>query len=184
MARTVYYAAVSADGFIATKSGGVEWLEPFNSPELGYESFLATVGGVVLGRATYEQALTFGPWPYPGRRGLIIASRAIDGLPEGTRAVTPALFGSAFAELRAAAKGDVWVVGGGRAAALCLELGLIDELELYVVPRLLGEGVPLFASGQRWVELELLETRTFTNQLVKLRYRVDRRGDPARALSG
>jgi len=90
MARTVYFAAVSIDGYIATLDGGVGWLDPFNSPELGYEAFLATVGGVILGRATYEQSLTFGPWPYPERRGLVVTSRPIADLPAGVRAISVA----------------------------------------------------------------------------------------------
>src|SRR5262245_58918929 len=130
MPRTVYYSAVSVDGFIATSDGGVAWLEPFQSPDLGYEAFLATVGAVVLGRATYEQSLTFGPWPYEGRSGLVVTSRPIANLPPNIRAVTAAELPAALRELRAAAKGDTWIVGGGQTARACLDAGLLDELEL------------------------------------------------------
>ena len=77
MARTVYYVAVSVDGFIADRDGGVGWLDAYSSPELGYDAFLAQVGAVVIGRSTYEQMLTFGPWPYEGRDGLIVTSRPL-----------------------------------------------------------------------------------------------------------
>jgi dihydrofolate reductase len=167
--RTVYYAATSLDGFIADVEGGVGWLERYNASELGYEAFLAKVGAVVLGRATYEQSLTFGPWPYEGRRGLIVTSRPIDGLPEGVRAVTTGELPAALADLRAQTTGEVWIVGGGKTARACVEAGLVDELELYVVPRLLGRGIPLL--GERGVEsMKLLETRAFENGVVMLRY--------------
>jgi dihydrofolate reductase len=176
MARTVYYAAVSADGFIARTDGGVEWLDPFQSPELGYEGFLAGVGAVVMGRATYEQSLTFGPWPYPGRRGLVVTSTPIADLPEGVSAVAPSDFARALETLRASTTGDLWVVGGGRAARACLDAGWIDELELYVVPRLLGDGIPLFERRAALIALHLMETRRFDNGIVMVRYAVERRG--------
>lgn len=145
MARTVYYAALSADGFIAAPAGSVGWLDSFNSPELGYEVFLKTVGAVVLGRATYEQTLTFVPWPYVGKLGLIVTARPLAAVPEGVQAVTVAELPAALAEMQAKAQGDVWIVGGGMTARACLDGGGIDELELYVVPCLLGDGISLFA---------------------------------------
>jgi dihydrofolate reductase len=174
MNRTVYYAAVSADGFIARTDGGVEWLDPFNSADLGYDAFLARVGAVVLGRTTYDQALTFGPWPYPGRDALVVTTRAIADLPGRTAAVTPDALPDALAALRRRADGDVWIVGGGQTARACLAAGLVDEVELYVIPRLLGAGIPLFSPVDELVGLRLLETRTFASGVVMLRYVVTR----------
>jgi dihydrofolate reductase len=172
MSRTVYYAAISLDGFIATLDGGVAWLDPFNSPDLGYEPFLAKVGAVVLGRATYEQALTFGPWPYPGRRGLVVTSRPVSALPPDVRAVTLAELPAALRALRASVAGDTWIVGGGQTASACLDAGLIDELELYLVPRLLGDGIPLLA--RQPAALTLRVARAFPSGVVMLRYAVAR----------
>lgn len=172
--RTVYYAAASADGFIAARDGGVSWLDPFNSPELGHGAFLARVGAVVVGRATYDQMLGFGPWPYAGRRGLVVTSRPIVGLPEGVGAILPAELPAALAGLRARTPGDVWIVGGGRTARLCLDAGLVDELELYLVPRLLGDGVPLLERREAFARLRLLETRAFSSGVTLVRYAVER----------
>jgi dihydrofolate reductase len=172
MARIVYYAAVSIDGFIADRNGNVGWLEPFNAPELGYEEFLARVQAVVLGRATYEQSMTFGPWPYPGRRGLIVTTQPISAPPDQTRAVTPAELPAALAQLEAETEGVIWIVGGGRTARLCLTAGLVDELELYVVPCLLGAGIPLLEPSRAAVQLRLVSTRTFANSVTMLRYAV------------
>ncbi len=174
VARTVYYAAVSLDGFIAANDGGVSWLDAYNSPELGYERFLAGVGAVVLGRTTYEQSLTFGPWPYPGRLGLVVTERPIDSLPEQTRTVTVAELAAALDNLRAHATGDVWIVGGGRTARACLDAGRVDELELYTIPIALGSGVPLLAPSDRSVPLQLLATQRFANDVQMSRYAVER----------
>jgi len=174
MARTVYYAAVSVDGFIATSDGGVAWLDAFDSRELGYEAFLARVGAVVMGRATYDQSLTFGPWPYPRRRGLVVTTRAVADLPSGVAAVAPRELPAALATLRAQSSTDVWIVGGGRTARACLDADGLDELELYVVPRLLGAGIPLLGQGEGLVAVRLLETRSFPNGVVMVRYAVER----------
>jgi hypothetical protein len=66
---------MSLDGFIARTDGRVDRLDPFDSGELGYQAFLARVGAVAMGRATYDQSLTFGPWPYP-ERDAVETSRA------------------------------------------------------------------------------------------------------------
>jgi dihydrofolate reductase len=178
MSRIVYYVAVSADGFIASRDGRVDWLERFQSPELGYEAFLAGVGAVVLGRATYEQSLTFGPWPYPDRRGLVVSSKPIAELPPEVRVVTAAELPRALEALRSEVRGDVWIVGGGRTARACLAAGLLDEIELYLVPRLLGDGIPVFERHERFVALRCLEARAFENGIVQVRYAVEGR-EPA-----
>lgn len=177
MPRTVYYVAVSVDGFIADKEGGVGWLDPYNSPELGYESFLERVGAVVIGRSTYEQMQTFGPWPYEGRSGLIVTSRPLPTLPPLSRAVTLAELPAALAKLRIESSRDVWIVGGGQTARECLSSRLVDELELYVIPTLLGAGIPLLSLGTAHIPLRLLETHSFPNGITKLRYEVQWPGE-------
>ncbi len=174
MARTVYYAAMSVDGRIAGPDGGAGFLDGFSSADLGYDFFFAKVGAVVLGRATFDQSLTFGPWPYAGRRALVVTSRPIPDLPEGAREVSVAELPSALDDLRAAVRKDVWVVGGGQTARACLDAGLLDELELYVVPRLLPDGIPLFAGPAALAALTLAESFAFLNGVVRLRYTVER----------
>ena len=174
MPRTVYYAAMSLDGFIADVRGGVDWLEPFDSTEFGYDAFFATIGAVVMGRTTYEQSLTFGPWPYAERLGIIVTSRPLDGLPEGVRAVHLDALSGALDALRAEASGDLWIVGGGRTAQACIDRDRVDELELYVIPRLLGDGVPLLERRDALARLQLIEARAFSNGVVRTRYRLER----------
>jgi dihydrofolate reductase len=172
MSRNVYYAAMSADGFIADSDGGVGWLDPFDAKELGAESFFAGVGAVVLGRATYELALSFGPWPYEDRPGLVISSRDLQGLPPNVRRIPVEALAESVRDLRSKIQGDVWIVGGGRTARACLDAGLLGELELYVVPRMLGAGLPLFGDGPRLTDLELIDTKAFGSGVVRMRWRV------------
>jgi dihydrofolate reductase len=70
-------------------------------------------------------------------------------------------------------KGDI-AIGGATLAAEAAELGLIDEYRARVYPVLTGGGVPFFPQREHRVDLELVETRTFSSRVVYLRYRVTR----------
>ena len=75
----IYYAAVSLDGFIAGKDGDVTWLDGFFIPELGFHDFIKRVGGVIMGRRTFDKIAFFGKWPYGELKGTIATHREMDG---------------------------------------------------------------------------------------------------------
>ncbi len=64
--RTPVYVGTSLDGFIARKDGGIEWLTKFESQELGesYREFISSIDAIVVGRGTFETALSFSAWLY------------------------------------------------------------------------------------------------------------------------
>ena len=74
-------------------------------------------------------------------------------------------------ELKLRARGDL-VVGGGDLAAAFMGQDLIDEYRVMVHPVLVGGGISYFPRNERRVDLELIETRTFSSRVVYLRYRV------------
>ena len=64
---TSVYIATSLDGYIATISGGLDWLDNFPNPtesDYGFFQFMDGIDAVVMGRNTYEVVLNFEPWPY------------------------------------------------------------------------------------------------------------------------
>jgi dihydrofolate reductase len=71
------------------------------------------------------------------------------------------------------AQGDI-AIGGATLAAEAAALGLIDEYQARVYPVLVGGGIPFFAQRERRVDLELVETRTFSSGVVYLHYRAAR----------
>lgn len=171
MSGRVAYIAASLDGFIAAEDGSVAWLETFQATDYGYAEFFGGIGTLVMGRATYDQVLHFGAWPYEGKRCLVLSHRGIAHPPEGVEAWKDDL-ASLAAHLRAA-KQRVWVVGGGKLIAGLLAEGAITELDLFVMPVLLGRGVPLFAGAHPPPgRLKLLDTQTWPNGVVRLRYAV------------
>jgi dihydrofolate reductase len=164
------YIAASLDGFIATPDGGVSWLDAYNSPELGYDAFMKSIGTVVMGRATYDQAIGFeGPWPNAGKRTIVLTSKPIESPPPGVERWT----GGAAAlgeHLRTASKKDVWICGGAKTVRAFLDLDAIDRIELYVIPILLGDGLPLFERSTQQSSLKLQSTRSFDNGVVEIIY--------------
>lgn len=164
------YIAQSLDGFIATIDGGVEWLAPFPAGLFGFESFIERIGTIVMGRTTYEQVRTFGDWPYAATRTIVLTSHALDDPPELVEAWQGGVAGLT-AELEASEERDVWVLGGARTITTFLEADRIDQIELFVIPVLLGAGVPLLDLMEpRPLRLDAAEPLDYG--VVRLEYRV------------
>jgi dihydrofolate reductase len=163
------YIAVSLDGFIATPNGGVEWLEPYPAQDFGFAKFLESIGTIVMGRATYDQALGFGPWAYEGKRTIVLTSRPLDDPPPGVEARDGDVT-SLTADLKASSAGDIWLLGGAKSAGPFLEGGLVDRLELFVIPVLLGEGIALFDGANRRTQLQLESATPYPRGVVQLVY--------------
>lgn len=171
MSGRVAYIAASLDGFIAAEDGSVAWLEAFQATDYGYAAFFGGIGTLVMGRATYDQVLRFGAWPYGGKRCLVLSRRGIAHPPEGVEAWRGDL--ALLAAHLAGLKERVWVVGGGKLIAGLLAEGALTELDLFVMPLLLGRGTPLFAGGHPPAQtLTLLETQSWPNGVVRLRYEI------------
>ncbi|CAI7998250.1 Uncharacterized protein YwjB [Geodia barretti] len=170
MVRITYYVAASLDGFIADAARGVDWLPQGNSDDYGYAGFYAGVETLVMGRRTYDQALTFGDWPYPGKTAYVFTrTPPSDGPPE-VRFVqaNPPDF---VRDIEERHSGAVWLVGGADLADQFRQAGLIDEYRVFVVPVILGQGVPLFGGPGAPTVLQLESADTHVDGLVELRYR-------------
>ena len=73
--RASVFIGTSLDGFIARADGGLDWLPEGGGEEHGYETFMATVDALVIGRKTYETVLAFDAWPYGEKAGLCAEQR-------------------------------------------------------------------------------------------------------------
>jgi dihydrofolate reductase len=166
------FIAVSLDGFVARLDGSVDWLSLVESPgeDYGYQRFFDSIDTLVVGRSTYQLALGFEPWPYQGKRCIVLAHT------ETTSRHGEEFFAGEVSALatRLAAEGAKRVyVDGGAVIQQFLDAGLIHDLTLSVIPVLLGAGIPLFgAKNPRDQKLELLASRSFPSGLVQTHYRV------------
>jgi dihydrofolate reductase len=154
-----YHVAVSIDGFIAPPDGGADWLEPYGKVAMGFIGpWMKQIGGIIVGRATYDQSIGMGGWMYGKTPALVMTSRPIAKGPQTVHAHNgdPA---EGLAALRARMSAqdldtDIWLFGGGVTAGMFLRHNLIDLIELAVVPVVLGKGRPLFADVETQLTFE------------------------------
>src|SRR3989344_1601072 len=119
--RVVLYIAVSLDGFIADADGGVGWLKPFESVDYDYKSFYKTIGSVVMGRKTYEQALTFEEEPFKDVDCYVFSSRKLEA--NGNVKFVNSSVKDFVGSLKE--KKNLWLVGGADLIQQFLEHDLI-----------------------------------------------------------
>jgi dihydrofolate reductase len=187
MRRVTYSMGISLDGYIAGPHGDFGWTEPDEEVFRFVTDEVREVGVHLLGRRLYE---TMVYWETADQ------DRPLDGserewaaiwnhLPKVVFSTTlTAVQGNArlasgdlaeeIERLRAEpGEGDIGI-GGATLAAEAAALDLIDEYQARVYPVLVGGGIPFFARRERRVDLELVETRTFSSGVLFLRYRVAR----------
>ena len=170
MGRIAYYVAASLDGFIADSGGGVRWLPEAEIDDYGYSEFYAGVEALMMGRRTYDQALSFGEWPYPGKPAYVFTNSPPAAGPPDVRFVRANA--ADFAQDTAAwHSGTVWLVGGANLADQFRQAGLIDEYLVFVIPTILGRGIPLFGGSGSPTLLQLDSTQSHADGVVELRYR-------------
>jgi dihydrofolate reductase len=178
--KIIVMIATSADGFIARKDGGVDWLDRPRpkGEDYGMGEFFNSIDTVIYGRKTYDMAVKF------VEEGIEIpdAGRAIRNYVfSRRRKPKKVLQGFEFvnepikkfaASLRAEKGKNIWMMGGGGIIASFLDEGEIDEFIISVIPIFIGEGIPLIAPRHRTVPLKLLSTKKYSDGVVRLHYAV------------
>lgn len=175
--RFSVFIATSLDGFIARKNGDLDWLPGSDGKksgeDYGYQEFFTAVDTLVMGRNTYELALTFGEWPYRGKKVVVLSSRfpkLLTRLAEGVEG-TSASPAELARQLEASGSTHVYV-DGGRTIQGFLQAGLIQDMIITRVPILIGDGIPLFGLLAQNIRLRHESTRSFANGLVQSSYQV------------
>ena len=180
--EVILYIASSLDGYIARPDGAVDWLDEIAAPvdgaeeDFGYEDFYAGIGTVLMGRATYEQILTFGvDYPYPGTAGYVFSRTRAGQRDDNVEFVDGADIPRFIAHLKETSDKHIWLIGGGLLVQEFLRHDLIDRFVVTVMPVILGEGIPMFPPPTPQVDLELVESLSFSSGMVQLTYRRARR---------
>lgn len=142
--KSTYYVASSLDGFIATESGGVEWLDKINIDESGstYESFYAGIDGLIIGSATYQFVLDYGSWPYDDQPCWVVSSRSVDAI-DGCNLQAQTDLDGAWESAKAKNLNHLWVVGGGQLARSLIQQNLLTHIQVSIMPIILGTGIRL-----------------------------------------
>ena len=187
MRSVTYSMNVSLDGYIVGPDGSFDWSEPDEEVFRFWIDEIREVGVHLMGRRLYETMLYWETadqdrslddaerewvalWnPLPK----VVFSTTLSAV-EGNARLASGGLAEEIERLRAEpGEGDI-AIGGATLAAEAAALGLIDEYRAIVYPVLVGGGIPFFPQRERRVDLELVETRTFSSRFVYLRYRVAR----------
>ena len=166
------FIAASLDGFIARANGDLDFLPPGGGEPHGYDEFIASVDTIVIGRNTFEVVLNLPDWPYESKRVVVLSSRKLDL--SGVRGVVEQMSGTpeeVVAQLEASGAKHAYI-DGGITIQRFLRAGLIQKLIVTRVPVLIGEGIPLFGSLPRDVQLQHIATRHYPSGLVQSEYQV------------
>lgn len=169
------FIALSLDGYIADKNGGIDWLHSIPNPnndDMGYLEFTNGIDAFVMGRTTFETVIGFDvPWPY--NKPVFVLSNKLKEIPESHKNKAYLVRGTLREILdHIHEKGyERLYVDGGTTIRNFLKADLIDEMILTTIPILLGGGSPLFTELTNELSFELIETKTFLNQITQNHYK-------------
>jgi len=181
--KIILMMSVSIDGFIEGPNRELDWHMVDDELHSHFNEQLRAMGAFLDGRVMYELMASF--WPTADadpsstppmvefariwrEMPKIVYSRTLERADWNARVVRDVVVDEVL-ELKAQPGGDL-VLGGADLAAAFMRLDLIDEYRLYVHPIVLGQGKPLFPASDARINLRLVETRTFGNGVVLLRY--------------
>lgn len=178
--RVRVYIACSVDGFIASEEGDISFLERAqmdrdgNLPEptpggpgVDYETFMADIGAMLMGRNTYEVVDGFDcPWPYGELPVLVATSRPFDSPHPHVTSATGSI-AKLIEKAKQVANGKDVYLDGGALIRQGLDAGLVDELIVTMVPVILGRGIPLFSGLQSETMLSFVEVHQWNQRCVQ-----------------
>jgi dihydrofolate reductase len=183
MARLIYSALSSLDGYIEDRDGNFDWAMPDEEVHRFINNLERPVGTYLYGRRMYETMLVWETDPsFTAESPLlrdyaeiwqaadkIVYSKTLEAVSTRKTQIERNFDPEAIRQLKAAAGQDI-SIGGPGLAAHAFRAGLIDECHLFLTPIIVGGGKPSLPDNVR-LELELLEERRFGNGMVYLRYR-------------
>jgi dihydrofolate reductase len=183
--RIIVQELVSVDGFVAGPSGELEFFEAvsdYGEVDRDNLSILSEVDTILLGRETYRLFVDY----WPTAEGELVAdlvnstpkvvfSSTLDHAPWGRWEPARVLQGSAVGHVRRLRREpgrDMMVWGSISLARSLLGAGLVDEIQLRVIPTMVGHGRTLLTEDTGRLDLTLLEAKPYASGIVSLRYAV------------
>ena len=161
--------AVTLDGYVARENGAVDYLEKYPIAEFDFDAFLEGIGAVIMGRASYVQAVEWG-WQWGAFPTMVLTSRIDLEVPDGADVrFTSAPTGQAITEFAAETPKRLWVFGGGRVITDGLLANAIDTLDVTVMPEAIGSGIPLYADGYA-APMRVSDTTAYGNGALRIVY--------------
>ena len=182
MAKLLYSAITSLDGYVADQRGNFDWAAPDEEVHAFVNDLERSVGTYLYGRRMYDVMVAWETMPLADQPAVIrdfaeiwraadkvVYSTTLETAPSARTRIERVFDPDAVRQMKAEATRDV-SVGGPGLAADAIGAGLVDECHLFLTPILVGGGTPSLPHDVR-LELELLDERRFANGVVHLHYR-------------
>jgi len=168
MRRVRYSVAMTLDGFIADPHGGYDWI--IMDESIDFAAMFREFDTFVMGRKTFEVSAQTEFMPMPGGNEVIVFSKTLKTAPPGVRIVdTPPE--DTVRELKRKPGKDIWLFGGGMLFRSLVDAGLVDTVEVAIMPVLLTEGIPVLPVGARVTGMKLEKCETLPKSgIVMLSY--------------
>lgn len=168
MGRLRYNVAMSLDGFIARPDGSYDWI--LEDPTIDFEALFGEFDTLLMGRRTYDVLRSQGlSGPFAAMRKVVISRSHRPGVEGNTTFISEGVAES-VRKLKEETQKDVWLFGGGELFRHLLDAGLVDTVEIAIMPVLLGQGIPMLASGASSASLQLTSCVQLRSGIVMLRY--------------
>jgi dihydrofolate reductase len=165
--RIRYQVAMSLDGYIAGPQGEFDWI--VRDPEIDFGALFAQFDTLLVGRGTFEFMVEHGQATVPGMK-LIVFSRTLQQCDFPDVTIVAGKEKETVAKLREKPGKDIWLFGGGLLFRSFLDLGLVDTVEVAVIPVLLGGGIPLLPAPAKKAKLKLTGHKVYGSGIVLLEY--------------
>ena len=168
MRRVRYNVAMSLDGFIADEDGGYGWI--VEDPTIDFGALFAQFDTLLMGRKTFEAVRQQGPGPTAPGTKVVVFSHTLRQEDHPDVTIVGDGAAEAVAALKAAPGKDLWLFGGGVLFRTFLDAGLVDTIEVAVIPVLLSRGIPMLPPGAPSPALELTGSERLPSGIVMLTY--------------
>ena len=171
MRRIRYQVAMSLDGYIAGPKGEADWI--IMDPDIDFGALFEQFDTFLLGRRTFEAMERAGQGGSPGVKTLVFSRTLRQQDYPGVTIVAEGVE-ETVAALRAEPGKDIWLFGGGSLFRSLLDAGLVDTVEVAIMPVLLGEGIPLLPPPAKQTKLKLTGQKVYSKTgIVLLEYSVE-----------
>jgi len=172
MKKIILYITASIDQRIAEPDGSLEWLTGVPNPQKTngeYKDLLASVDTVLIGGRAYRELLNMDViWPYQEQMTYVVSHHDW-GAEANIRHITDNVI-EIISSLRNEPGKDILLVGGGELTSMLLAANLIDKMQIFYIPVILGKGIALFPNQSKESKWKLVGSKVCDSGILKVDY--------------